>query len=241
MGPLGNGRLFCLVCPKPCSFRKAADVLWGFRALKTSNLHRMALECVSRCRGQAVLLKAGFSGLLPPAVQRGAAPWGSRCEPTEPSCCPESLSETEKQHGGSAFLGQGDKAALLSTDVDGKLTLPSVPSPDFLFFFSGWTVTLLCAIVWPHAPYLWREGGHEQPGRGGKVGPRVSSAARSRSSDRDQLKLQSVCTSGPLVSLVCNSLLSPLMFLPSPSSHTGSGVVASRADMKDSLCCLINF
>lgn len=73
------------------------------------------------------------------------------------------------------------------------------------------------------------------------MGPRVSSAARSRSSDRDQLKLQSVCTSGPLVSLVCNSLLSPLMFLPSPSSHTGSGVVASRADMKDSLCCLINF
>lgn len=33
------------------------------------------------------------------------------------------------------LLGQGDKAALLSTDVVGKLTLHSVPSPDFSFFF----------------------------------------------------------------------------------------------------------
>lgn len=73
------------------------------------------------------------------------------------------------------------------------------------------------------------------------MGPHVSSAAHGQSSDRDQLKLQSACTSGPLVSLLCSSLLSPLIFLPSPSLHTGSGVVALRADMKDSLCCLINF
>lgn len=38
------------------------------------------------------------------------------------------------------LLGQGDKAALLSTDVVGKLTLHSVPSPDFSFFFFFWLV-----------------------------------------------------------------------------------------------------
>lgn len=72
------------------------------------------------------------------------------------------------------------------------------------------------------------------------MGPYISSAAQS--ANRDQPRLQSICTSGPMTSLVCNSLLSlHHMFLPSPSSHTGSGVVAVRADMKDNLFYLVNF
>lgn len=81
MGPLGTGRVLCLLCPKPCVFRKAADVLRDFRALKTSNLHLMALAEV-----------------LPPEEQLHEA--ADEREPTEPSCCPEPLPKMEKQCGG---------------------------------------------------------------------------------------------------------------------------------------------